>query len=273
MTHKTILLLLAASVVASAPSAAAQTAGGAGGSRVVQGVAQGQSPRATSRPSENERATPQGFSVVLVLGDMAVPASTQDNVPPAARRALADMKDFLPYKSYKLLDAQWSLCCGRTPGSGRLRGADGQEYDLVLSATVGSSPGAGNGGGPVSVRFLLTEAGDHSTLGAGREKSVAALEEEITTQRERVEALVKQQGQSSAEAQRVRARIDHLNQEMAQLRSRRRGYAADRPVMDASFRMDVGETVVVGTSRVKGGDTALIALLTAVPQKKTGSQQ
>jgi hypothetical protein len=28
--------------------------------------------------------------------------------------------------------------------------------------------------------------------------------------------------------------------------------------------MDIGETVVVGTSRAKGGDKALIALLTAV---------
>jgi hypothetical protein len=40
-----------------------------------------------------------------------------------------------------------------------------------------------------------------------------------------------------------------------------------RPVIDTSFRMDVGETVVVGTSRVKGGDKALIALLTAVPPR------
>jgi hypothetical protein len=30
--------------------------------------------------------------------------------------------------------------------------------------------------------------------------------------------------------------------------------------------MDVGETVVVGTSRVRGGDKALITLLTAVPK-------
>jgi len=35
--------------------------------------------------------------------------------------------------------------------------------------------------------------------------------------------------------------------------------------------MDVGETVVVGTSRTKG-DQALIALLTAVPQKIPGAR-
>ena len=37
-----------------------------------------------------------------------------------------------------------------------------------------------------------------------------------------------------------------------------------RSVIDTTFNMDVGETVVVGTSRVRGGDKALIALLTAV---------
>jgi hypothetical protein len=33
--------------------------------------------------------------------------------------------------------------------------------------------------------------------------------------------------------------------------------------------MAIGETVVVGTSRLKGGSRALIALLTAVPKPKT----
>ena len=42
-----------------------------------------------------------------------------------------------------------------------------------------------------------------------------------------------------------------------------------RPLIDTSFAMDVGETVVVGTSRLPGGDKALIALLTAVPSAKT----
>jgi hypothetical protein len=39
------------------------------------------------------------------------------------------------------------------------------------------------------------------------------------------------------------------------------------PIIDTSFTMDVGETVVVGTSRQKGGSKALIALLTAVPPR------
>jgi hypothetical protein len=35
-------------------------------------------------------------------------------------------------------------------------------------------------------------------------------------------------------------------------------------VLDTSFNISAGETVVVGTSRVQGGDRALVVLLTAV---------
>jgi hypothetical protein len=47
--------------------------------------------------------------------------------------------------------------------------------------------------------------------------------------------------------------------------------SAGRTVIDTSFRMDDGETVVVGTSKVKGGGKALIALLTATSDRAKGS--
>ena len=72
----------------------------------------------------------QGYSVVLVLGDVQNASAGDNNVPPAARKALGDMKDFLPYKSYRLLDAQWILGSQRTVS--RLRGANDQEYELTL---------------------------------------------------------------------------------------------------------------------------------------------
>jgi hypothetical protein len=40
-----------------------------------------------------------------------------------------------------------------------------------------------------------------------------------------------------------------------------------RTLIDTNFAMDIGETVVVGTSRLQG-DKALIALLTAVATTK-----
>ena len=62
-----------------------------------------------------------GFSVVLVVGDSQGAAGANDTVPEAARKALADMKDFLPYKRYQLLDAAWILCCApdNEPGLGQ----------------------------------------------------------------------------------------------------------------------------------------------------------
>jgi hypothetical protein len=73
--------------------------------------------------------------------------------------------------------------------------------------------------------------------------------------------------------------VNNLTQRLDELRRReelgRRGFVAGGrgyTIIDTSFTMDVGETVVVGTSRVKGGDKALIALLTAVPQRSTAAK-
>lgn len=48
------------------------------------------------------------------------------------------------------------------------------------------------------------------------------------------------------------------------------GSLSSRAIIDRSFTIDVGETVVVGTSRL-GGDKALIALVTAV-RRSTSSR-
>ena len=61
--------------------------------------------------------------------------AAQDTVPVAARKALADMKDFLPYKGYRLLDTQWVLASNSGPAITRLRGVDDQEYELELRAS------------------------------------------------------------------------------------------------------------------------------------------
>ena len=45
------------------------------------------------------------------------------------------------------------------------------------------------------------------------------------------------------------------------------GSMATRSIMDSTFSIAVGETVVIGTSRLKG-DKALIALLTAAAKPK-----
>jgi hypothetical protein len=150
-----------------------------------------------------------GFSVILAVGDLqgGTPAR---NLPEAASKALADLSQFLPYKSYELLDAQWIL--GSPRSTGRLRGPENREYELVLRTT----PRAENG---VHIDFNLHEPG--LPFGSLMGRKVTGGGTQVV--------LARQPGR----------------------------------LIDTSFTMDVGETVVVGTSRLQG-DKALIVLLTAV---------
>jgi hypothetical protein len=111
----------------------------------------------------------QGFSVVLVVGELQGTSAT-DDVPAAAKKALADMREFLPYKSYRLLDAGWLMCCGeparttseRRPESSTLalRGPDDHEYELHLTTSRGE-------GGRVLVQFnLIASVAAHSATAA-----------------------------------------------------------------------------------------------------------
>lgn len=210
---------------------------------------------------------PQGFSVVLVLGDMQS-ASASDTVPPAARKALADMKDFLPYKGYRLLDAQWIL--GSERATTRLRGPDEQEYQLTLRSGISAV-------GKLRVTFQLQDAGAVPLYADGREldqrRAQLAEAQARLKQLEREAASLRERG---GENQReLNASLRALNAQIADLKRQipeaetALTISRGRSVIDTTFNMDVGETVVVGTSRTRGGDKALIALLTAVPRGNT----
>lgn len=145
--------------------------------------------------AQDKRSTLAGFSAVLLVGELqASGAATLDNIPAAARKALSDMQDFLPYKGYYLLDVAWLAGSqGGGGGSLRLRGPEGQAYQLDL-------------GGPdkdLGVSVRLVEAEGSPSMG--------------------------------------------------------------RLILDTTFLMSVGESVVVGTSRLSG-NRALVLLLTAASQ-------
>jgi hypothetical protein len=213
-------------------------------------------------PVKVEAASPQGYSVVLVLGDLQNASPGDTNVPTAARKALGDMKDFLPYKSYRLLDAQWILGSQKTVS--RLRGANDQEYELTLRGVQIS-------GGKLNVTFRLAEPGvllavkpspdADSRSGRSAELEKALREAEAEAARARGSSGEKRAEIVAAAKEKSAAILRELQQESARRDAATR--AGGRAVIDTSFVMDVGETVVVGTSRV-AGDKALIALLTAV---------
>jgi hypothetical protein len=204
--------------------------------------------------------------VVLVVADLQA-SSAADDVPPAARRALADMKEFLPYKSYKLVDAAWIL--GQSTGNTitHLRGPEEQDYEVALATSRGE-------GGRVSVRFMLKDAGiseqavaDMANI-AEKQRVVERMEREIASLRQKL-AEARRSNQEDA-AKELRAQLDAAERRqrtVSSMTQNRFSGRAGRTVIDTSFTMDVGETVVVGTSRLKANSKALIALLTAVPAR------
>jgi len=210
----------------------------------VEGVASAQQTGATTTTqrdrtaqtlkglTRDDRVRPQGFSVVLVLADLQT-GSGDEHVPPAARKALADMMDFLPYRSYRLLDAAWILCCGNARSVTRLRGPDERDYEVELISSPADE-------GRTAVQFALR---DLSTAPGAtpRASGQAQLRTGVAEQERRIEA--------------ARAQSEAAH--------------GQRSVMNTSFTMDLGETVVVGTSRLSGNSKALIALLTAVPPKSS----
>ena len=221
------------------------------------------------RESRDTFRAPQGFSVVLVVADLQA-STAPDDVPPAARRALTDMKEFLPYKSYKLVDAAWVLGQGMGNTTTRLRGPEEQDYEVILGTGRGDS-------GRVAVRFTLRDTGggseealvtEVSASQKEREREAEKIERELTRlQQKLVEARNSNQDNVVRE---VKSEIDAVERRKRSLTtSREMKYSprAARTVIDTSFSMDVGETVVVGTSRMKANSKALIALLTAVPSK------
>jgi hypothetical protein len=233
------------------------------------------------------RAYVQGFSIVLVQGDLTA-STTTDDVPAAARKALTDMREFLPFKSYRLLDAAWVLCCGqdarRESNLGRvglrdtravkqiLRGGEGQEFEVSLTTYRVE-------GNRIFVAFSLetpARSGEdpRSPYVHGEEiddlnKKKQALERELAARRAAGEAKTEDYSRIQAEVQALTARINDLRTRTHPTAGQRGSKLHDeqRPLIDTTFTMDVGETVVVGTSRMKGASRALIALLTAVPPR------
>ncbi len=202
------------------------------------------------------------------------------------------MREFLPFKSYRLLDAAWLMCCGeprqgmvsttgesmaRNIATQMLRGPEEQEYELRLSTSRGE-------GGRVLVRFTLGgstgEAGS-STAAASAAASIRTAQRKIEDLQDRAQLLQIQIAEArrkvevgiaaggdipklEVELRSIQREIRDLEQRIASntvTRSMQRGGGSTTSersirssIIDTSFSMDVGETVVVGTSRLKGGD-------------------
>jgi hypothetical protein len=255
------------------------------GQAAAQSPGTSPAPSSGTPPAVSSADAVKGFSIVLVEGSLQ-PGSSLD-LPAPARAAIEDIKDFLPFKSFRLLDASWMV--GATDVRSRLAGGD-RNYDAAVTVTRQA------GGKDLAIRFTLRdvtgtqalsapEPEEHATvrrladiatlkaalqaeyanLEALRQKyaadhpSVRTAEESIARSRDRLAILERVQADS------LRQSADNLRRLATGVTSR----VSAATLIDTSFSMRIGETVVVGTSRVNG-ERALIALMTAVPKDAVG---
>lgn len=148
----------------------------------------------------------QNLQILLLSAALKPSATPGPDIPENAQKALADLKKFLPFKSYQLVDAAWLSATEGQAAQGRLNGSGGAAYQ-------------------VKMRFRMTGDSDTPTL-----------------------------------------YMDHfeLSQEMvAQMKDGPQ--FGNRNLIQTTFSLKEGETIVVGSSKADGADGALVVLLTAVP--------
>lgn len=173
-------------------------------------------PRVAPWPGESGMS--QLFHVTLVAASKSGGGTAAGNLPKGVAKALDDIRDFLPYQSYRVVDS--ALVRASREAHPRLKGPDGAIYTADMLFREAPQEGGG--------RSFLVEHFELSRMPTMEEL-------ESVMDRPRGGAM---------------ARVAPL---------------APEPNLTASFRIAKGETVVVGSSRLDGGDDALIVLLTAVP--------
>jgi hypothetical protein len=161
------------------------------------------------------------------------------------------VKEFLPYKSYRVLDTQWLRS-----GSTRMRGLDGEEYDVEITADEIMPTPVHPKPGTLNVILRLQEPGAAATPGEEFSRSIAA--SEMEKQRASIQRQINE-GAPGPMVPELIARKAQLDRQIRMARARK--------LIESRFEMEVGETVVVGTSKIGGGDKGLVVLLTSVAAK------
>lgn len=164
-------------------------------------------PASTPQPSPSRSTRGQLFHIVLVRGSIAGPEEIV-GIPKNAEKAIRDIRDFLPFKSYRVLDSNLIRTEENSMAKVRVDGVPPQQYDINI---IWKSAGAEK----LSI-WDFTVYPVALPMTTPLPKGVAPVAEER--------------------------------------------------LISTSFSIDIGETIVVGSSKL-GGDQALIFLVTAVPAR------
>jgi hypothetical protein len=165
-----------------------------------------------ARVLAKEDATPrtQRFQLLL-LAASAKAGGGGPEVPANTQKALADLKEFLPFKSYELLDMAWLSATQDRTAEAHMVGRPGQNYRMIM-------------------RFR--------NVGARADRDLFVDAFQLTLE----PFATKAEGGEGKDT-----------------------HHPGRELIDTSFGLKEGETLVVGTSKVDGLDEAVVVLLTAVP--------
>ena len=201
------------------------------GGWVVAGVAACAVLTAVPAAAQQAASPLQGFSIVLVQGDMAASDGRAD-LPEAAARAVGDMKGFLPFKSYRLVDSAWVLADSASGLiNARLKGPDNVDYDVVLEALPAT-------GGGQRVAFRLRESGgDPSPQRRAMERDLESVNGIVAALREKYDAAMRSQTAENGE----RSKMNEF------LRS---------ALAEAEGRMAILKTAIAAESASRGGAEA-----------------
>jgi len=97
-------------------------------------VPQPNTPPPNTQPPVSLSVPIRGFNLVLLVAEPqgAIPT---EGLSAQARKALLDVREFLPYKGFRVIDAQWVSGTGQGTSriSGRLRAPENGVYDFILN--------------------------------------------------------------------------------------------------------------------------------------------
>ncbi|HKI05328.1 MAG TPA: hypothetical protein VKK31_25335 [Thermoanaerobaculia bacterium] len=86
-----------------------------------------------TQAAQQGAASPQNKNLqILLLSAALKPGPAGPEIPENAQKALADLKKFLPFKSYQLIDAAWLSATELQAARGRLAGSGGATYKVEL---------------------------------------------------------------------------------------------------------------------------------------------
>jgi hypothetical protein len=142
--------------------------------------------------------------------------------------------------------------------STRLRGPDEQDYEVILNKKQDQPS--------LQIAFTMIEPGGDQLRredAAHRDAEVKSGLAKLAATHAALESQLRQT-QDPGTANALRQRLMEAEIAVETLKNQQRSPIGASLLIDTTFNMALGETVVVGTSRMRGGNKALIVLLTAV---------